>query len=143
MMLRLRGNTRARSIGHCHKRRHCVNLWSEIGSSPCCVVQPIKRQQEAPGWVIVWCWRSVCIFGSWSFSYANLHYGLWKSLPAVQRYLEHFDAISPDTSAWLFFWLDDASRSSSAHNFECQFSRTPSPSTSAAAIFCEPVCQPE
>ena len=35
-----------------------------------------------------------------------MHYGLWKSLPAVQRYLEHFDAISPDTSAWLFFgWM--------------------------------------
>ena len=35
-----------------------------------------------------------------------IHYGLWKSLPAVQRYLEHFDAISPDTSAWLFFgWM--------------------------------------
>ena len=35
-----------------------------------------------------------------------MHYGLWKSLPAVQRYLEHFDAISPDTSAWLFFgWV--------------------------------------
>ena len=35
-----------------------------------------------------------------------MHYGLWKSLAAVQRYLEHFDAISPDTSAWLFFgWM--------------------------------------
>jgi hypothetical protein len=35
-----------------------------------------------------------------------MHYGLWKSLPAVQRYLVHFDAISPDTSAWLFFdWM--------------------------------------
>ena len=34
------------------------------------------------------------------------HYGLWKSLAAVQRYLEHFDAISPDSSAWLFFgWM--------------------------------------
>jgi hypothetical protein len=35
-----------------------------------------------------------------------MHYGLWKSLAAVQRYLEHFDAISPDSSAWLFFgWM--------------------------------------
>jgi hypothetical protein len=35
-----------------------------------------------------------------------MHYGLWKSLASVQRYLEHFDAISPDTSAWLFFgWM--------------------------------------
>jgi len=31
-----------------------------------------------------------------------MHYGLRKSLPAVQRYVEHFDAISPDASAWLF-----------------------------------------
>jgi hypothetical protein len=35
-----------------------------------------------------------------------MHYGLWKSLAAVQHYLEHFDAISPDTSVWLFFgWI--------------------------------------
>ena len=35
-----------------------------------------------------------------------MHYGLLKSLAAVQRYLEYFDAISPDTSAWLFFgWM--------------------------------------
>ena len=35
-----------------------------------------------------------------------MHYGLWKSLVTVQRYLEHFDAISPDSSAWLFFgWM--------------------------------------
>ena len=35
-----------------------------------------------------------------------MHYGLWKSLAAVQRYLEHVDAISPDTAAWLFFgWM--------------------------------------
>jgi hypothetical protein len=35
-----------------------------------------------------------------------MHYGLWKSLAAVQRYLEHFDAISADSSAWLFFgWM--------------------------------------
>jgi hypothetical protein len=35
-----------------------------------------------------------------------MHYGLWKSLAAVQHYLEHFDAISPDSSAWLFFgWM--------------------------------------
>jgi hypothetical protein len=35
-----------------------------------------------------------------------MHYGLWKSLATVQRYLEHFDAISPDSSAWLFFgWM--------------------------------------
>ena len=35
-----------------------------------------------------------------------MHYGLWKSLAAVQRYLEHFDSISPDTSVWLFFgWM--------------------------------------
>jgi hypothetical protein len=33
-----------------------------------------------------------------------MHYGLWKSLAAVQRYLEHFDAISPDSSEWLFFF---------------------------------------
>jgi hypothetical protein len=35
-----------------------------------------------------------------------MHYGLWKSLVTVQRYLEHFDSISPDSSAWLFFgWM--------------------------------------
>ena len=35
-----------------------------------------------------------------------MHYGLWKSLVTVQRYLEHFDSISPDTSVWLFFdWM--------------------------------------
>ena len=35
-----------------------------------------------------------------------MHYGLWKSLAVVQRYLEHFDAIAPDTSVWLFFgWM--------------------------------------
>jgi hypothetical protein len=35
-----------------------------------------------------------------------MHYVLWKSLDAVQCYLEHFDVISPDSSAWLFFgWM--------------------------------------
>jgi hypothetical protein len=35
-----------------------------------------------------------------------MHYGLRKSLPSVQRYLEYFDVIFPDTSAWLFFgWM--------------------------------------
>jgi hypothetical protein len=35
-----------------------------------------------------------------------MYYGLWKSLAAVQRYLEHFDVISPDSSVWLFFgWM--------------------------------------
>jgi hypothetical protein len=34
-----------------------------------------------------------------------MHYDLWKSLAAVQRYLEHFDAISPDSSVWLLFGL--------------------------------------
>ncbi len=35
-----------------------------------------------------------------------MHYVLWKSLAAVQRYLEHFDAISPDSSACFFFgWM--------------------------------------
>ena len=35
-----------------------------------------------------------------------MQYGLWKSLASVQCYLEHFDSISPDASAWLFFgWM--------------------------------------
>ncbi len=35
-----------------------------------------------------------------------MHYGLWKFLPVIQGYLEHFDTISPDTSVWLFFgWM--------------------------------------
>ena len=37
-----------------------------------------------------------------------MHYGLWKSLPAVQRYLEHFDAIFLPSSCDLgvpFDWI--------------------------------------
>jgi hypothetical protein len=63
-------------------------------------VQQINPQQEAPVWSVGVACASLSVGASLM---QIMHYGLWKSLPVVQHYLEHFDVISPDTSVWLFF----------------------------------------
>jgi hypothetical protein len=72
-----------------------------------------------------------------------MHYGLWKSLPTVQRYLEHFDAISPDTSTWLFFvWMTPPApppRSSTFVNSQdaLVLRQAPLPSVSSSVDLCD------
>jgi hypothetical protein len=73
-----------------------------------------------------------------------MHYGLWKSLAAVQRYLEHFDGIyiSRLIRVVVFFWLDDASHAPHTHIIGLQFSWSTTCSTSATTV-CEPDHRPK
>ena len=72
-----------------------------------------------------------------------MHYGLWKSLPAVQRYLEYFDDISPDTSVLLFFdWMTSLGpppHTSTFVNSQDAFvlRQAPLPSVSSAVNLCD------
>jgi hypothetical protein len=72
-----------------------------------------------------------------------MHYGLRKSLPAVQRYLEHFDAISPDTSAWLFFgWMTSPATPPQTSTFvnsqdALALRQAPLPSVSSSVDLCD------
>jgi hypothetical protein len=62
-------------------------------------------RQTMTRWALIDCTSCVSLAVGTSLM-QMMHYGLWKSLASVQRYLEHFDAISPDSSAWLFFcWM--------------------------------------
>jgi hypothetical protein len=98
---------RARCIGPYQTKRNCVHLWSEISCRYYHTVPQTEPRMEVTDWVIVCV--LVCPYASLTVGASLMqimHYGLWKSLAAVQRYLEYFDAISPDTSTWLFFdWM--------------------------------------
>ena len=81
-----------------------MHLWSEIGCRYYSDVPETEPRLEVSDWVIVFVLvRTVYL---WLLVFLSCKLCITVYGAAVQRHLEHFDAISPDTSVWLFFgWM--------------------------------------